>query len=217
VTDSSKSERQGQLRAQYEAEQHAAHYAERRWTESAHARATHAWEMQHLGALLDEVGPFQRTLDLPCGHGRLHELLAPRSERLVQGDLAAAMLAQRRVAEDWSLQASLLDLPFADDCVDLAVCFRVLHHFPEAELRARAIAELGRVSSRYVLTSYYDASSFPERRDRIRGRKRTLTACRHEEFEREAASAQMKVRRRIFRRRFWSQQVIVLLERTAAL
>lgn len=213
MTDSSKPERQSQLREQYEAEQHAAHYAERRWTESAHARATHAWEMRRLGQLLDEVGPFERTLDLPCGHGRLHELLAPRSRRLIQGDLAAAMLAQRRKPEDWSLQASLLDLPFASACVDLAVSFRVLHHFPEAELRARVVAELGRVSRRFVLTSYYDAGSFPEIRDRVRKRKRSLTACSHTTFEAEAQAAGLRVRRRIFRRRFWSQQVVVLLER----
>lgn len=205
------SARQQQLRAQYEAEDHAGHYADHRWTETAHARKTNVWEMRTVAALLDQAGPCETALDLPCGHGRFTELLEARAEHLIQGDLAAAMLERRTRAADWALQGSLLDLPLRDGAADLAFCFRVLHHFPEPALRARALAELGRISRRWVLTSYYDARSFPVVRDRLRGRTRSLTSCTGSEFEKEAAAAGLRIVARRYRRRWMSQQVIVLL------
>jgi len=214
--------RQRQLREQYEAGDHASHYADRRWLETGHARKTDAWEQRVVAELLTQtqVGGVAKggtascgtLLDLPCGHGRFAPLLAQHAERLIQGDLAASMLERRNHASEWALQGSLLALPFSANAVDLAFCFRVLHHFPEAELRARALAELGRVSRRWVLTSYYDAGSFPVWRDRIRGRKRKLTSCSHAAFENEAAAAGLRVVTRRFRRRWFSQQVLVLLE-----
>lgn len=208
--------RQRQLREQYEAGEHAAHYADRRWLETAHARKTDAWEQRVVAELLAQAGaPHCGTvLDLPCGHGRFTPLLTECAEHLIQGDLAASMLERRVQASDWAVQGSLLALPFRADAVDLAFCFRVLHHFPEATLRARAIAELGRVSRRWVLTSYYDAGSFPVWRDRLRGRQRKLTSCSHADFDNEAAAAGLRVVTRRFRRRWFSQQVLALLEVT---
>lgn len=155
----------------------------------------------------------ERILDCPCGHGRFKDLLQRYSEHLLQADLAAAMLAEREQPVDWSAQASLLALPFADDAVDLAFCFRVLHHFPERALRRQALAELGRVSRQFVLTTYYDAQSFPVWRDRLRGRSHRLTPCTHAAFAEDAAAAGLRVVRRRPRRRWLSQQVLVLLAR----
>jgi SAM-dependent methyltransferase len=206
--------RQRQLREQYEAESHATHYADRRWIETGHARKTDAWEQRVVAELLEKASAPNcgTVLDLPCGYGRFTPLLAAHAEHLIQGDLAASMLERRSQPSAWAVQASLLALPFRSNAVDLAFCFRVLHHFPEAALRARAIAELGRVSRRWVLTSYYDAAAFPVWRDRLRGRKRKLTACSHAAFENEAAEAGLRVVTRRFRRRWFSQQVLVLLE-----
>lgn len=205
--------RQRQLREQYEAGEHASHYADRRWIETGHARKTDAWEQRVVAELLAQASVENSTvLDLPCGHGRFAPLLSAHAKHLIQGDLAASMLERRAQPSAWAVQGSLLALPFRANAVDLAFCFRVLHHFPEAKLRARAISELGRVSCRWVLTSYYDAGSFPVWRDRLRGRKRKLTSCSHAEFENEAAAAGLRVVTRRFRRRWLSQQVLVLLE-----
>lgn len=209
-------ERQRQLREQYEADTHADQYAERRWTETGHARRTNRWEHRTVAELLAPLGVHGRLLDLPCGHGRFATQLEQYTEQLIQGDLAAAMLARREVQDAWAVQGSLLALPFADASVDLAFCFRVLHHFPEAALRAQAIAELGRVSRRWVLTTYYDAQSFPVWRDRVRQRPRTLTSCTRAAFDAEARAAGLRVVARRYRRRWFSQQVIVLLERAAS-
>lgn len=218
--------RQRALREQYEAGEHASHYADRRWIETGHARKTDAWEQKVVAELLAQASvgeparanaPAHTTncgtvLDLPCGHGRFAPLLSAHAKYLIQGDLAASMLERRAQPSAWAVQGSLLALPFRANSVDLAFCFRVLHHFPEAALRARAISELGRVSRRWVLTSYYDAGSFPVWRDRLRGRKRKLTSCSHAAFENEAAAAGLRVVTRRFRRRWFSQQVLALLE-----
>ena len=86
----------------------------------------------------------------------------------------------------------------------------------DVTLRAQAIAELGRVSRRWVLTTYYDAQSFPVWRDRVRQRPRTLTSCTRAAFDAEARAAGLRVVARRYRRRWFSQQVIVLLERAAS-
>jgi SAM-dependent methyltransferase len=220
--------RMQKIRDQYESEQHAVTYAQKRWTETRHARATHQWEWRTLARFLDHAGFFELAtglssppnlcaptlLDLPCGAGRFTDLLRPRCSRLIQGDLAGAMLAQRQNPQLWALQGSLNQLPFADDCVDLAFCFRVLHHFAGSELRVQVLSELARVSQKWILTSYYDAHSLPIWRDRLRGRNRALTPISHAQFEKEAAQVGLKVALRSFRSRWWSQQVIALLQKT---
>ncbi|MCH2100494.1 MAG: class I SAM-dependent methyltransferase [Planctomycetes bacterium] len=207
------SARQRQLRDQYEAEERAGHYASRRWIETEHARKTNAWEMRTVDDLLKGVGPVGTLLDLPCGHGRFTELLDKHANRLIQGDLAAAMLQRRVGVAGEAIQGSLFELPVQSHVVDLAFCFRVLHHFPEDNLRARVLAELGRVSRRWVLATYYDARSFPVWRDRIRGRLRTLTSCTHGTFAKEASAAGLRIVARRYRLRWFSQQVVVLLEK----
>jgi ubiquinone/menaquinone biosynthesis C-methylase UbiE len=221
--------RMQKIRAQYESEQHAQTYAQHRWTETRHARATHRWECRtlerflNLADLAPSVEPLLASesgarlattiLDLPCGTGRFTDLLDSHCAQLLQGDLAGAMLAQRQNQRSWALQGSLHQLPLADDSVDLAFCFRVLHHFPERELRIQVLRELARVSRKWVLTSYYDAHSLPIWRDRLRGRERSLTPVSHAQFTQEAAQAGLKVVLRGFRQRWFSQQVIALLQR----
>lgn len=93
--------------------------------------------------LLDEVSrqipDGVRLLDLGCGSGALLERIVPRTGSTIGVDSSPAMLEQARKMAgskgDIDLRLGLLQhLPVADEDVDLAVAFMVLHHVPELEL-----------------------------------------------------------------------------------
>ncbi|HMJ91439.1 MAG TPA: class I SAM-dependent methyltransferase, partial [Candidatus Acidoferrum sp.] len=51
-------------------------------------------------------------------------------------------------------------LDYNPQSFDSVICFRLFHHFPSPEIRARAVAELCRVARRHVLISYFSPWSF---------------------------------------------------------
>ncbi|MGI8619816.1 MAG: ArsR/SmtB family transcription factor [Gemmatimonadaceae bacterium] len=85
--------------------------------------------------------------DLGCGTGQLTEALAPFVERVVAIDASEPMLgsAKKRLAGVRNAhlrRGELESLPLADDSLDAALLFLVLHYLPEPAL---AIAEAARV------------------------------------------------------------------------
>jgi SAM-dependent methyltransferase len=119
---------------------------------SAVNRAYDDWETGLLLASLGDLGP-ARVLDLGAGVGRVARRLAPRSGRLVCGDLAAGMLERlrRRLRED-GIADGAYDrirhradvLPYRDRSFDVVVCLGLLEHLPPAS-RLGALSESARV------------------------------------------------------------------------
>jgi SAM-dependent methyltransferase len=102
------------------------------------------------------------VLDAPCGAGRVAALLLDRGARVRCADLSPAMRAEaaRSLAgrpgllgiEDLDLEAPP---PSAPQRHDLVVCFRFLHHLPDAASRARVLASLAARSRGHVLVSFH--------------------------------------------------------------
>jgi len=90
-------------------------------------------------------------LDVGCGNGLFVNTLtggAPdRFGRVVGLDLSEEALKDVHVEK---VRGSITDLPFERGSFDLVTCLEVLEHIPQPEFEA-ALAELGRVSSKYVL------------------------------------------------------------------
>jgi len=105
-------------------------------------------------------------LDVPCGTGRLYEVLAAAGEPVTSVDVAPSML-QRPGPAARRVLASADRLPFADGSFDVVVCCRLLHHLRAAADLERVVAELVRVSSRLVIASFWDAGSLPAWRVRV--------------------------------------------------
>ena len=61
---------------------------------------------------------------------------------------------------------------FEDGALDVSVCFRLLHHFKDVSDQQKLVAELCRVSSKYVVISYFSTYSVTSLRRRLR---RTMT------------------------------------------
>lgn len=88
--------------------------------------------------------PEAKVLDAACGTGRIARLMRkiePRIE-VTLVDQSAEMLAQAAGVPGEHVQASLLDLPFADGSFDLVVSGYAIETIDEPE---RALSELARV------------------------------------------------------------------------
>ena len=124
-------------------------------------------EERIVAALLARLeGPLSCVLDVPCGHGRFTaQLLEATRGLLVSADADARHLRALREAESPAYTPDLLELdlrstlPFTDRTFDLVFTVRFLHHVRERAWRERLLADLVRVSRRYVLVSYYEAGS----------------------------------------------------------
>lgn len=126
----------------------------------------HAAEMRLIERGLGCVGSAARTfLDAPCGVGRATILLAQKGYATTGCDLGdGAVEVARREVEQAGVSAivekgDLEDLAYNDQSFDAVLCFRLLHHFPNAQIRAKVISELCRVARRHVLISYLNPFS----------------------------------------------------------
>jgi SAM-dependent methyltransferase len=120
-------------------------------------------ERRLVGSLLARVGRPARVLDVPSGYGRfVPQLGALATEQLVCADIDRPRLVALTGAERGSsvVQADLQGaLPFRTAGFDVVFNLRYLHHAKTASERERALAELARVSRRYVVVSYYRRSN----------------------------------------------------------
>jgi SAM-dependent methyltransferase len=104
-------------------------------------------------ALLEQVRPGDRVLDVGCGPGTLTAAAAERGAHVTGVDLAAGMVAEarRRHPALTFIEADAEHLPFADDAFDVALGAFLVNHTPDAPA---AVAELKRVARRVVLAAW---------------------------------------------------------------
>ncbi len=110
-----------------------------------------------------QIGHVESILDLPCGHGRLSDLLKSKCDRLIEADWSFTMVSlnQRDNGLDARryFRASALEIPLPDRSVDVVVSFRLSHHLETPELRERHLRELFRVAKKTVVVTWFSATS----------------------------------------------------------
>ncbi|NJP05725.1 MAG: class I SAM-dependent methyltransferase [Chloroflexaceae bacterium] len=120
-----------------------------------HSGRLHRWLLARfhaaVGSLLDRTDARQ-ILDAGCGEGFAMQWLSQQPYPMVGLDysLEALTLAERCNPTCRFTAGDLLGLPFADKQFDLVLCLEVLEHLEYPE---RGLAELGRVSRRWLLLS----------------------------------------------------------------
>jgi SAM-dependent methyltransferase len=178
-------------------------------------------ELSLVGRALAQAASYGRILDVPCGAGRLGPTLLRRAVRLVAADLSLPMVREARTAlalpaharRALFARAAAEALPFADGAFDTVLCHRLLHHLAEPAARARLLAELRRVASRWVILSFHDASA---PRLRFRGaRPRSRVALLPDELAREAAAVGLSLVPPVRRLNGWFSLLAVGLFRAA--
>lgn len=130
-------------------------------------KSKHIAEMTLISRALQSLNPAPHSfLDAPCGVGRATVFLAERGYQTTGIDLGNGAIQSARQQIDQSSatatieKADLVDLPYRNNQFDAVLCFRLIHHLPTSAHRQQIIAELCRVSGRYVLISYLSPWSF---------------------------------------------------------
>lgn len=121
-------------------------------TKNPVARALMRGFLGAVTALYTRAAP-KTVLEVGCGEGKLAQHLldhAPRPDRFEACDLELGQIAPGLDPLIHFREASVYQLPYADDELDLVVCCEVLEHLDDPE---RGLAELARVARRAVLLS----------------------------------------------------------------
>lgn len=109
-------------------------------------------------------GNFIRALDIPCGYGRFSELLLAEGFNLTSSDLSFEMV--KRAKERSPMPAHLLavaadakkGLPFKNAKFNIILSMRFFHHVHLSQERRAVLKEFCRVSSEWVILSFYKAN-----------------------------------------------------------
>lgn len=117
-----------------------------------------------------------KVLDAPCGVGRLCVWLAEQGYELTGVDLgeAAVELTRSALAERGLdgriLTQNIMAMDFSDREFEYAICFRLIHHYEQKQLKAQLVDELCRVTNNCVVISYISPVSVTSMRRRLRHR-----------------------------------------------
>lgn len=175
----------------------------------------HRCEVRALERALAAVGDSVRTIvDVGSGTGRFAPVLRGHAKRLIQIDFSKQMLDVSRegfsLPEDSGayIQADARRLPLADNCAELVFCHRLLNHVQDADDRRSILAELRRISRRYVVISCLTAPTWIRAvrwiSTAVRRRNPVAIAVDTSTLLREAVEAGMKEMRRVPIRRVFA-------------
>jgi ubiquinone/menaquinone biosynthesis C-methylase UbiE len=161
----------------------------RRW--SAHREAT------LLRWALAQAQTEGVALDVPCGAGRMVPVLLERARRVTAVDLSAAMVeeAKAALADDVAADRVVLGtasadaLPFDRGVFDTAVCWRLLHHVVDRDVRVGILHELARVTRRAVIITFADTGTWKAWSERVRRRTRRCAMLSEADVRAEAHDA----------------------------
>ena len=147
------------------------HKFDRRWTE----RVNNWHEQRLIRRFLRSVSPVDRgglALDLPCGYGRLYSIVRELGIPVVEGDWSFPLLATARTIHSRRygpelpqnyVRATALALPFTGGAFEFVLSVRLSHHIREHEQRLQHLREVLRVSQKWAMFTYFDASSVKNR------------------------------------------------------
>lgn len=166
-------------------------------------RRRHLREARCLRRALRTLEPGDRVLDLPCGTGRMFATLASLGLEVTAADASVAMvaLAMQQASNEPAVREvrveDAFETRFEDGAFEAVVCNRLLHHLRLCEDRVSVLAELGRISSRLVVASFFCTSSIEAARARLfRALGKPASergAIPYARFRREARAAGLRV------------------------
>ncbi len=191
--------------AQYQSREHAEFYANKR-DATLLLRLSNYFERRMILRALHRVHqqkPFRTVLDCASGTGRMLPMLSQFDVSVLALDTSAEMLAEGRRyhglfhTPPQMVAGSATDLPLPDNAVDLVLCSRLLHHFPDAASRIRILGEFARVARVGVVVSFFDLHSYRGwrrmRKKRKPHRDHGRFAISRQQLQEEARAAGLQV------------------------
>ncbi len=159
-------------------------------------RLVHRKETKILRKILQRVrNTSGLVLDVPCGYGRFSDLILDKDYSLVSSDISFYMVKRAREISShpgWPL-AVVADvkkgLPFKQGVFSLLLSFRFFHHVHEKDERESILREFSRISSQWMILSYYQMNFFHflqrKLRRKIKGSKTRIKMISREDFKNE--------------------------------
>lgn len=134
----------------------------------------HYAELKLVRSVFKYVAAGSSVLDAPCGTGRMTLLLQSLGYHCTGADLGDGVLAIAREDAQAAntgatiVKQDIMHMDFEDRHFDAVLCFRLIHHFPDADMRENLVRELCRVSDQYVAISYMSHASWNATRLKLR-------------------------------------------------
>jgi SAM-dependent methyltransferase len=177
---------------------------ERRRYRGIDQRIVHGSEMRILRRILHKIGPSSLpVLDIPCGYGRFSKLLQERGFSLISSDLSFHMVkrAIEKHEDPGGILGVVVDakkgLPFKHDVFFLLFSMRFFHHVREKDEREVILRKFFRVTSDWVILSYYQKNLLHllqrKLRRRVMRKKTRIKMVSRREFHEEIRGAGLKV------------------------
>ena len=174
-------------------------------------RIVHGRETRIIRKILLRIRPngqkeetdLQRALDIPCGYGRFSSLLQVNGFSLVSSDLSFHMV--KRAVDRYDnperipgvVADAKLGLPFKPDAFFLLFSMRFFHHLHEKKDREAILKEFTRVTSDWMVLSYYQINRFHlfqrKVRKRLLKKKTKIKMISRTEFQEEINGAGFEV------------------------
>jgi ubiquinone/menaquinone biosynthesis C-methylase UbiE len=112
------------------------------------------------------------VLDLPCGTGKLGQMLSEFPVRILAGDISKEMmaLASAEYSNNQLLKFSVFDaqrMPLKDKSIDTIICLRLFQRLSR-DIRINILREFQRVARHYIIISYSYDSIYQNFRRHIR-------------------------------------------------
>ncbi len=198
--------------------QKAENYIDERFKKSRRMQKLDQMERLFAESLVDRLEKPGIILDIPSGNGRFTSILSSAGD-IINVDYDVNMLsAQKTSSTDSSnslhVQGDITAIPMPANSVDLAFCIRLFHHIGDQEMRSKALAELARVSRRFVATSFYKKESWRYIKKRLRGKKIAGFPIRYQDFIATAAAHGLRPVETVPKGFTNSPQTLVLFEKT---
>ena len=169
-------------------------------------RLVHSREQKILKKIFDRIGETSGlALDLPCGYGRFSSFLVEKGFGFINCDISFAMVerAKKRAVKLFQgvAKGAVADatsgLPFKDETFSRVLSMRFFHHVHSSEDRRKILNEYARVSSGWVVLSYYQSNALHKIQRKCRRKiKKTPTRIKmitRQEFQSEAEESGFEV------------------------
>jgi ubiquinone/menaquinone biosynthesis C-methylase UbiE len=174
--------------------------------------------------LAESKTPIRTVLDLPCGTGRITELLLRRGYQTTCGDISEEMIevARQRLApfEDRIEEFAIMDVYNTRrkaDSYDCVSCIRLFQHLVSSQ-RANALREMARISKRFVIINVMYVSPYYSavRKLRLRlGRYTTRYTSSQNEIAEELRVAGVRLVGSKLTQPGFNGNLVLLLEKTS--
>jgi ubiquinone/menaquinone biosynthesis C-methylase UbiE len=157
----------------YQDKRYASIYDKRRY-EGIYGR-TKNWNTKRvISKLVRQTGRKGFALDIPCGTGRLSDLILKSGYQWIGADISLEMMTESRKKMMngfegypwWNIRLDAERMPFKDDSLDCIFSIRFIYHIPE-EIRYRMLKEMRRITKKWIIIDYNYPNKFKELARRI--------------------------------------------------